>query len=86
VGVCVVVGALQALFAPLSSGTLSAAELIFQEAATIDTPAQRTTKASIRQQLAIVCAVYPGARPTRGNLKQVFNCLHDANPSLDETL
>lgn len=36
-------------------------------------PLEQVTKHTVRQRLAAVSSAYPQARPTRGNLKQVFN-------------
>ena len=72
--VCAAVAAFQTLFKTRTEDA-PALDLVFDRLASATHPAQVLSKPSVRQQLAAVSSVHPPARPTRGNLKQVFNGL-----------
>lgn len=74
---------------PLACRCLKVAGLLCLHTSDGGGRAGEPTKEGMRQQLAVVTAWHPGARPTRGNLKQAlqhaYACTLPAAPALGAT-
>jgi len=94
--VCIAVALLLACYPPLEdttatdgaqagagSGQFGSPVPFRIESGCVVTP-RPVTKQSVRQRLAYVSSCYPGARPTQGMLKQVFNFFESRKPGVSE--